>query len=1424
MNNLAIRLFVSSTFSDMKAERDALQESVFPRLKKLCASYGLRFQAIDLRWGISNEAWRDNRTMRICFQELQRCQQGQLKPNFLILLGNRYGWQPLPEILAAGAFAKLHTRLEAGDKTSAELLLATYRRDDNNLPPIYELQPQGDDDSWPERVAKPLLAAIELAVAAGGPEPEWEALNLGASATEQEIVAGALTVSDAAAHVCAFFRSAEKLPALSPAESVESPDVEPKLARLRRLIAQKIGEPNIGSYHLPKFEGKVDSVSLESFCELAWSKLSLVVLRQIETLQQFPAEVLEQQAHEAFGRDRCRTFVGQRPFLESLRQYCRGEDLHPLVLCSASGQGKTALLARFAEILTKEQTSGGGFEVICRHVGATPASSDLVQLLRNLVWEIERRYPGDVVAEFDGKKAAIPLDIVSLLPRFRESLYRPTVDRPLCLVIDSLDQLTESHDAHMLSWLPASTGPHCHLIVSTAIPELAGGQTAPVTTGPQAAVWVALHAKHSVCQRLYLAAATDEEAEQMLANWLAEKKRTLQPAQRQAILGAFQVYRSPLWLRIASQEAVRLVSWMGVPEMAPSVSGLLEQLMNRLARGEEHGTKLVARALSYLACARHGLAEDELLDILSADQHLMLDLARRSPKSPKVDRLPVVVWARLLGDLDFLLAERFADESVLLGFHHRQLHEAVCRMYLTPGCRKDTHRAMGRYFLGAAKLHERRDWGEAPLRALSELPHHRLHGYTGLQNEALFCDLLFIEASIRKGLLDQLLADFEAASRLPAPRVNLIRNVVTPSLPVLRQLPESALVTIINRLRNEDLGGQLRSRVHRGEKALDARGGWLCAMTRFGLNQSVKGLVTLSVSRNVCQILKEAGELETRTLNTQKPIESSTPFLGATPSFIINHPQTGKMIWGDIAGNLYSESQRLPVQLNPRAHALTFWDNGIVGINSQRFLFYYDLQAYTVSILAENLSSIAARSASSQDGKVALVVSGDRIPGQRIFLLDNRTTYPQTNEWPAFETPVTEASLDESGAWVVVALRNRILKMITSQARQLIAEISSRVAGGKAVRGNVVSSHIAWYGGQAYVLLATAEGELLVWDHSNHILRDRGFYRGIQEQSEVRALASNPACGVFIVATNRQILELPMVGESELKMATPINGCAIAATGQTVQISSAARSVRWIEQEQTREVFLVNNYEPSAIAVTEDGAVAFAGYSRGSVIRLLPACRPELEDAVDLFDRPVVSLVGLDEKTVLAASANGQFRIVGFQPVQVLREIEPVGIGREEQFIRRVGQGNDFLTCGRSQYGNAISSIVVIRSDNSREVVTETRELIKDAVANLKGDRIYVAFNEAVHCYTKKANRWVANGERSASVNYLAVVGGDFLCAIQHQGEIEWLEVWPLFGDWKVTLALSELPFPCHCLDAKGNFITVGSIDGRYAIFEFRTR
>src|SRR5678816_62217 len=90
------RLFVSSTFRDMLAERTVLQARVFPRLEQYCRERGARFQAVDLRWGVSEAAGHERQTMSICIEEVRRCREMSPSVSFIALLGERYGWRPLP--------------------------------------------------------------------------------------------------------------------------------------------------------------------------------------------------------------------------------------------------------------------------------------------------------------------------------------------------------------------------------------------------------------------------------------------------------------------------------------------------------------------------------------------------------------------------------------------------------------------------------------------------------------------------------------------------------------------------------------------------------------------------------------------------------------------------------------------------------------------------------------------------------------------------------------------------------------------------------------------------------------------------------------------------------------------------------------------------------------------------------------------------------------------------------------------------------------------------------------------------------------------------------------------------------------------------------------------------------------------------------
>ena len=135
---------MSSTFSDLEAEREAMQKQVFPYLRDLCARHGARFQAVDLRWGVSEEAGLDQQTMRICLDEIKRCQAVTPRPNFIVLLGDRYGWRPLPEQIPVPLFEIILEKVKAGPEAEERqsTLERWYRRDDNLVPPQYQLQPR----------------------------------------------------------------------------------------------------------------------------------------------------------------------------------------------------------------------------------------------------------------------------------------------------------------------------------------------------------------------------------------------------------------------------------------------------------------------------------------------------------------------------------------------------------------------------------------------------------------------------------------------------------------------------------------------------------------------------------------------------------------------------------------------------------------------------------------------------------------------------------------------------------------------------------------------------------------------------------------------------------------------------------------------------------------------------------------------------------------------------------------------------------------------------------------------------------------------------------------------------------------------------------------------------------------------------------
>lgn len=807
------RVFVSSTFSDLKAERDALQKYVFPRLRELCMRHGCRFQAIDLRWGVSEEASRDQQTMKICLKEIARCQDVTPRPNFIVLLGDRYGWRPLPAEIPAGEFAAIKSRVTT--EADLALLERSYRLDMNA---IYRRGAEGtavgvycllrrsldhkDAATEEEKEAAREAEAVEwsqvesqlrrilLGAVASLNLNDDEMAKYYASATDQEIMRGAMSVADAKHHISCFFRSlrsandrplAEDLPndeavidfidlnETGPLDNDANDRLLDLKIRLRERLGKHVYEYNalwLGESGLLMTPDHIGTLPLDldeclklleneqapsRLCVDAWRRLARVILEEIAQIEGVSAVQREKEEHERFGAKRARHFRGRARYLDAIQEYVNARDQHPFALWGESGSGKSALLAHAAEQLHETRPSAA---LVIRFIGATPQSSDIRALLESLCHEISDLYGTE--------RETIPADYNALIKEFHKRLSLATEQKPLVLVLDAVDQLSDAEQGRNLIWLPTSLPENVRLIVSTV-----RGQCLKV-----------LQRKLPPERVLYLEAMASSEGREVLDLWLRDAGRTLQENQHREVLNKFAANGLPLYLKLAFEEARLWHSYGGVSSLAADVPGLIGNLFERLSEEANHGAAMVSRSLGYLAAARNGLTEDEILGVLSSDEEVKSAFVRRSPKSPEADALPVVVWSRLHFDLEPYLTERSADNTSLLSFYHRQLGAVAAQKYLGGADKEHAHQHLADYFgkqdywLESPEQYRNRA-AESPasarrsnLRKAVEFPWQlrKLGDWARLGQ--IHTDLNFLESKIAAGLVFELAQDFTEATRI----------------------------------------------------------------------------------------------------------------------------------------------------------------------------------------------------------------------------------------------------------------------------------------------------------------------------------------------------------------------------------------------------------------------------------------------------------------------------------------------------------------------------------------------------------------------------------------------------------------------------------------------------------------------------------
>eukprot|EP00741_Cyanophora_paradoxa_P015382 tig00020876_g14848.t1 len=335
-----------------------------------------------------------------------------------------------------------------------------------------------------------------------------------------------------------------------------------------------------------------------------------------------------------------RVFVRDEEEMEALSAYAAASGPEILIVRGEEGCGKSALLANWA----KEWAALHPDDVMILYFGfESQGSAPLASIARRLSGDVIRaQWPGTEGLNLRGSEAEVAARLSAFLAAGASSSAARVV-----LALDGLDALREDSATAVrdLAWLPPAAGPRLRILVSS---------------GPRGPVLDAAMARpHTAREVAPLSEARRRAAAEAA---LRERGRPLPDACLERVARA-EACRRPLFLAVLLDELSRAPAEAHLEAEVDALLGcggaprdLFRAVLRRLAA--RHGASLVREAASAVACARRGMAEDELKALVGVD-----NIGGPEPEE----------WDRFWGEFRPLLA----SGGGLFAFAHRSAGEAA---------------------------------------------------------------------------------------------------------------------------------------------------------------------------------------------------------------------------------------------------------------------------------------------------------------------------------------------------------------------------------------------------------------------------------------------------------------------------------------------------------------------------------------------------------------------------------------------------------------------------------------------------------------------------------------------------------------------------------------------------------------------------
>ena len=549
------RVFFSSPFNGMQAEREILARRYWPRLQSYCESHGVHFRAVDLRWGITHDAAENAQVLNICLNEINRS-------DILVgFYGQRYGWHGLNDAVLQSNFDNVSTKYpwvnEYRDRSVTELeFLHGFLNNPEQKPACVCFRSKEYDNK------------------------------------QKQIYTDANNLKYAAHY------------------TVESENAANRLEDLKRRC--RANQSSLGvllDYKTPEDGAKY-------IFDYIWNHITTHLLTDADSNSTMSERETLLVPHEAFLLSRSSIYIGGEENFQKLDQFVVGNSTLPMLITSDPGTGKSALLSTW---IKKKRKHCPSTHFIHHFVGCAKGSAELPNILNRLIIELQciigqqELSVDSKVEEEDSIKTSnvkVKEQSTNTLARDMQELLKKctSTGKQIILVVDGLEKIRDSKVGRPAFWLPKDISGNISILTSTASTDSRTIEELCVAHDcPRLELDLINEAdKRELCDTLLK--ENSKVLNQEKIDMICSGRSTNNPLFLRIVIDELCVYGS---FRLLEDQISNLIECKTVQDI---FSKYLDRLLNDF-KVQSGGSNIVQDVLSALVFCKIGLSEEDLIEM-----------------------------------------------------------------------------------------------------------------------------------------------------------------------------------------------------------------------------------------------------------------------------------------------------------------------------------------------------------------------------------------------------------------------------------------------------------------------------------------------------------------------------------------------------------------------------------------------------------------------------------------------------------------------------------------------------------------------------------------------------------------------------------------------------------------------------------------